>query len=340
MVKLPYFDPVNGLERLIVGPISQASARQRSGRAGRVTMGKCYRLYTEQYFTKEMQSQTQPEILRTNLTGFILTLKALGVDNILAFDLMDVPSVDAIAHGLESLYALGAIDDNTHLTKLGNDLSAFPTDPRVSRMLLESLTENCAWEVLGVAAAMQVRDFLQPPRGHRRPQAQIDYENAVAEIADPTGDHVTYANCLAEMEDKQMSEQECREKFMNYLALRRALEVRKQLAGVLRKFGKVNAMGFVGDDGKTRSRAIRKCVTAGFFFNIAKLGNDGRYYTLRKKVLVTPSSNSVYSSHSMGGNEYIIFGETLDGPRGGIELRFVSSIEARWLGELAPHYWA
>jgi HrpA-like RNA helicase len=294
----------------------------------------------EQYYVSEMKANTQPEILRTNLTGFILTLKALGVDNILAFELLDVPSVDGISYGLESLYALGAIDDATHLTKLGHDLSAFPTDPRTSRMLLESLKENCAWEVLGVAAALQVRDLLQPPRGRRRPQAQVDYENVVADIADPSGDHVTYANCLAEMEDRQWSEQECRERFLNYLALKRALEVRKQLAGVLRNFGKISAIGLVGDDGTTRSRAIRRCVTAGFFFNIAKLGSDGRYYTLRKSILVVPSTSSIYSSHSMGVNDYIIFGETIDGPRGGIELRTVSAIEARWLSELAPHYWA
>ena len=339
LVKLPYFDPKAGLERLIVGPISQPSARQRAGRAGRLGIGKCYRLYTERNYLA-LRPQTQPEILRTNLTGFILTLKALGVENILAFDLLDVPSVDAISYGLESLYALGAIDDETCLTKLGSDLASFPTDPCISRMLLESLKENCSWEVLGVAAALQVRDLFQPPRGRRRAQHQIDYENAMADIADPTGDHVTYANCLAEMEDRQWSEHECRDRFLNYLALKRALEIRKQLAGVLRKFGKISALGLVGDDGKTRSRAIRRCVTAGCFFNVAKLGNDGRYYTLRKNILVVPSPSSIYSSHSMGGSEYILFGETMDGSRGGMELRSVSSIEARWLNELAPHYWA
>ncbi|GKY92340.1 hypothetical protein MPSEU_000205000 [Mayamaea pseudoterrestris] len=340
LVKLPYFDPIAGLERLIVGPISQASARQRAGRAGRLRAGKCYRLFKENYYFTNMKADTQPEILRTNLTAFILTLKALGVDNLLAFDLLDVPSVDAISHGLESLYALGAIDEATHMTKLGNELSAFPTDPRISRMLLESLAEKCAWEVLGLAAALQVRNILQPPRGRRHPQAMIDYENAVADVADPTGDHVTYVNCLAEMEDGQWSEQDCKERFMNYLAMKRALEIRKQLAGVLKRFGKISAMGIVGDDGQVRSRAIRRCVTAGFFFNIAKLGNDGRYYTLRKSILVVPSPNSIYSSHCMGGSEYIIFGQTVDGSRGGIELRCVSSIEARWLNELAPHYWA
>lgn len=340
LVKLPYFDPVTGLERLIVHETSKASSTQRAGRAGRTASGgKCFRLYTEQFFTTKMKDHTPPEILRTNLTSFILTLKALGVDNILAFDLMDLPSVDALSHGLETLYSLGAMDDRTQLTDLGHDLSVFPTEPRVSRMLLESLNTGCAWEVLGVAGAMQVRDLLHKPYD-RRQQQLLDYNQVVADFADPAGDHVTYVNLLSEMEDQHWSESDCRERFLNYMALRRALEVRRQLASFLRRFGRVQAMGIVDGTGTERSKAIRRCVTAGFFGNVAKLDNDGRYYTLRKRVLVTPSASSIIMTHAgVLSSEYIVFGETIDGSRGGIELKIVSKIEARWLRELAPHYW-
>ena len=339
LVKLPYFDPVTALERLIVHETSQASAAQRAGRAGRVRPGKCFRLYTEKYFADTMKDHTPPEILRTNLTSFILTLKALGVDNILAFDLMDLPSIDALSHGLETLYSLGAMDDATHLTTLGRDLSAFPTEPRVSRMLLESLSQGCAWEVLGVAGAMQVRDLWHKPPD-RRHQQLLDYNQAVAEFADASGDHVTFCNLLAQMEDEHWNESDCRERFVNYMALRRALEVRRQLASFLRNFGRVQAMGITDGTGAERSKAIRRCVTAGFFGNVAKLDNDGRYYTLRKRVLVTPSGQSILMTHSgVISSEYILFGETIDGSRAGIEMKIVSKIEAQWLRELAPHYW-
>lgn len=351
------------MERLIIGPISQASARQRAGRAGRVQSGQCYRLYTETYFLEQMPAQTPPEILRTNVTSFILTLKALGVDNILAFDMMDVPSVEALSFGLESLYALGAIDDRTHLTDRGMDMSNFPTEPRVSRMLLESLSAGCSWEVLAVASALQVRDLFHKPRGGAaaRPQQLLDFEASLAEFADASGDHVTYANLLAEMDNHNYSQSDCQERFLNYVALQRAREVRNQLAGVLRRLGRVQAYGSVpvsatalstnaagsgsgsfSSLGDPRSRAIRRCVTAGFFFNVAKLAHDGRYYTLRKHIPVTPSSNSILSSwsgSSLSTPEYIVFGETQDGARGGIELRAVSAIDPRWLRELAPHYW-
>ena len=340
LVKLPYFDPQNEFERLIVVPTSKASAKQRAGRAGRLTNGQCYRMYTEDYFLRDMQQRTPPEILRTNLSSFILTLKALGVDNILGFDLMDIPSVDSLSHGLESLYALGAIDDSTSLTTLGFDMSSFPTDPRVSRMLLESLREECAREVAGVASALQVRSLFLAPRGSsaRRQQLQLDFEAAISEFVDRSGDHVTCANVIAEQDDRKMNREECKEKFIDYVALRRTIEVRDQLLGFLRKFGRPRSLGLATPE--ERTKAILKCVTAGFFFNVAKLRNDGRYYTIRgtNHILVTPSSSSIFHTHGSHA-EYIIFSETFDGSRGGIELRGVSAIDPRWLRELAPHYW-
>jgi HrpA-like RNA helicase len=287
-----------------------------------------------------MEQSTPPEMLRTNLTSFVLTLKALGVENILAFDLMDLPSIETLSHGLESLFALGAIDEETNLTKLGLDMSSFPTEPRVSRMLLESLKEGCSREVAGVASTLQVRSLFIAPRGpaSRRQQQQLDYEAAISQVADSSGDHVTYANVIAEQDDYDFNREDCKERFLNYVALKRVIEIRNQLLRFLRKFGRVSSLGMA--DAEERSTSIRKCVTAGFFFNVAKMNNDGRYYTIRgnRKILVTPSQSSMF--HTKGGySEYILFCETHDGARGGIELNSVSAIDPRWLRELAPHYW-
>jgi ATP-dependent RNA helicase DDX35 len=340
LVKLPYFDPKTDFDRLVVVPTSKASAQQRSGRAGRIQAGQCYRLYTEDYFLKQMERNTPPEMLRTNLTSFVLTLKALGVENILAFDLMDLPGVDTLSHGLESLFALGAIDEETNLTKLGLDMSSFPTEPRVSRMLLESLKEGCAREVAGVASTLQVRSLFIQPRGpaSRRQQLQLDYDAAISEVADSSGDHATYVNVIAEYDDHAFDREDCKERFLNFVALKRVIEIRNQLLRFLKKFGRVSSLGMA--EREERSSVIRKCVTAGFFFNVAKMNNDGKYYTIRgsRKILVTPSHSSIF--HSKGFySEYIIFCETHDGSRGGIELSGVSAIDARWLRELAPHYW-
>lgn len=332
-VKLPMFDPKTQFDRLIVVPTSHASAQQRAGRAGRLQAGQCYRLYTEDFYRTKMEAATPPEILRTNLTSFILTLKALGVDNILAFELMDLPGVDALSHGLESLYALGALNDQTGLTTLGWDMSSFPTEPRVSRMLLQSFEEECTREMAGVASVLQVRSIFLTPRQKQRG----DWEAAMSQIADSSGDHVTYVNALIEQDEQNFTREECQERFLDYVALRRVVEVRKQLLGMLkRRRGRIPSLGLATLEEK--SRAIRKCVTAGFFLQVAKLHTDGKYYTIHNPVLVTPTPTSIFQSHGMH-SEYICFCETQDGSRGGMELRSVSAIDPRWLRELAPHYW-
>jgi len=340
LVKLPYFDPQTGFDRLIVVPSSQASAKQRAGRAGRVQTGQCYRLYTKQFLSQHMLESTPPEILRTNLSSFILILKALGVDNILGFDMMDFPDVGALSHGLESLYALGAINDETNLTQLGIDMSSFPTEPRVSRMLLESLREECSREVAGVAGALQAKSLFLTIRGSsdRRQQLQLDFNNAVAEFADSSGDHVTYANVITGQDNQQMDRDECGDKFLDYISLKRVIEIRNQLLGHLRKFGRIRSLGTATIE--ERRNSILKCLTSGFFFNVAKLHSDGKYYTIRgtHHILVTPSNSSILHTHGSYA-EYIMFCNTHDGARGGMEISSISAIDPRWLRELAPQYW-
>ena len=75
----------------------QAQAKQRSGRAGRTGPGKCYRLYTERAYRDEMLPTAVPEIQRTNLASTILSLKAMGINDLLSFDFMDPPPMEVIA---------------------------------------------------------------------------------------------------------------------------------------------------------------------------------------------------------------------------------------------------
>lgn len=77
------FDAATGISSLVVSPISRASANQRAGRAGRTSEGNCFRLYTKHSFYSEMSEETEPELLRANLDSVVLTLKGLGISNIL-----------------------------------------------------------------------------------------------------------------------------------------------------------------------------------------------------------------------------------------------------------------
>lgn len=108
---LQVYSPKNGMDSLVVAPISQASARQRAGRAGRTGPGKCYRLYTEAAYKNEMLPTSVPEIQRTNLSMTVLTLKAMGINDMLGFDFMDPPPPATLISALEQLYNLGALDE-------------------------------------------------------------------------------------------------------------------------------------------------------------------------------------------------------------------------------------
>jgi pre-mRNA-splicing factor ATP-dependent RNA helicase DHX15/PRP43 len=117
--KQKVYNPRIRVESLLVSPISKASAKQRSGRAGRTKPGKCFRLYTEKAFQKELQEQTYPEILRSKMENTVLQLKKLGIDDLVHFDFMDPPAPETLMRALELLNYLGALDDEGNLTQLG-----------------------------------------------------------------------------------------------------------------------------------------------------------------------------------------------------------------------------
>ena len=356
--KEPYFDPDTGFDRLITCAISKASAKQRAGRSGRVMPGKCYRLFSEKVF-ESLRTESPPEIQRCNLTSLILTIKALGVSNVLSFDLMSVPSVEALAHGVECLYALGALDDEAELTELGKEMVYFSTEPRVSRMLLAALDMESREETpsmvkrlivgdcLTVAASIQVRNlFLRPRTEHQWRK----YDEAVSDILDRSGDHVTMLHLfdLVDHTNKMLTGEECRERFVNRIAMQRVLDVRSQLARFLHSrfdggsnwFGtkRQEVVGSQTYDSDERSEAVRRCITSGFFMNVAKLGSDGQYYSLRGNFALSVSSTSVL--HRYGeSSDYIVFGGTYDANRGGVDCKPNSTICGSWLRQLAPHYW-
>jgi ATP-dependent RNA helicase DHX8/PRP22 len=169
------YNPKLGMDSLVVTPISQASAKQRSGRAGRTGPGKCYRLYTEAALRTEMLPTSIPEIQRTNLGNVVLQLKAMGIHDLLKFDFMDPPPVATLVGAMQSLYALGALDDEGLLTRFGRKMAEFPLEPQLSKMLITAADLRCAEEILTVVAMLSVEQPFYRPK---EKQAQADAKKA------------------------------------------------------------------------------------------------------------------------------------------------------------------
>ncbi|KAI7203974.1 putative pre-mRNA-splicing factor ATP-dependent RNA helicase, partial [Hortaea werneckii] len=154
--KQKVYNPRIRVESLLVSPISKASAQQRAGRAGRTRPGKCFRLYTEAAFKKELIDQSYPEILRSNLASTVLELKKLGIDDLVHFDLMDPPAPETLMRALEELNYLACLDDEGELTALGKLASEFPLDPALAVMLISSPEFYCSNEILSLTALLSV----------------------------------------------------------------------------------------------------------------------------------------------------------------------------------------
>ena len=152
------------MDALVVTPISQAQAKQRAGRAGRTGPGKCYRLYTERAYRDEMLATPVPEIQRTNLAATVLQLKAMGINDLIHFDFMDAPPVEAMIHALEMLHTLSALDDEGLLTRLGRRMAEFPLEPNLSKMLIMSVHLQCSDEILTIVSMLSVQNVFYRPK--------------------------------------------------------------------------------------------------------------------------------------------------------------------------------
>lgn len=225
MCKINTYEPKIGMESLIITSISRASADQRAGRAGRTGPGKCFRLYTKSYYEYDMENTTIPEIQRSNLSSIILLLKSIGINDLLHFDFLDPPPVQTLSQALELLYALGALNTQGNLTKLGRKIVDLPINPMLAKFLLKSQEYYCVQPSLTICAMLSIDGTL-----FYRPRAASGKADiAHSQFYNPLGDHLTLLRVYEEWEDTDYDSQWCFENFLQYKSLIRAKDIRQQL---------------------------------------------------------------------------------------------------------------
>lgn len=321
-VKQKVFNPKTGMDSLVVTPISQAQAKQRAGRAGRTGPGKCFRLYTERAYRDEMLATNVPEIQRTNLASTVLSLKAMGINDLLSFDFMDPPPMETLIMAMEQLHALSALDNEGLLTKLGRRMAEFPLEPQLAKMLIMSVDLGCADEALTIVSMLSVQNIFYRPK-ERAEQA----DQRKARFHQNEGDHITLLCVYNSWKNNNFSSAWCFENFVQHRSLKRAQDIRKQMLGIMDRH-KLDVVSC----GKHTAK-IQKAICSGFFRNVAKRDPQDGYRTLvdSQVVYVHPSS-AIYQRQP----DWLVYHELVFTTKE--YMREVCAIDPKWLVEFAPSF--
>ncbi|KAG9473780.1 hypothetical protein GDO78_004205 [Eleutherodactylus coqui] len=321
-VKQKVYNSKTGIDQLVVTPISQAQAKQRAGRAGRTGPGKCYRLYTERAYRDEMLTTNVPEIQRTNLASTVLSLKAMGINDLLSFDFMDAPPMETLITAMEQLYTLGALDDEGLLTRLGRRMAEFPLEPMLCKMLIMSVHLGCSEEMLTIVSMLSVQNVFYRPKDK---QALADQKKA--KFHQTEGDHLTLLAVYNSWKNNKFSNPWCYENFIQARSLRRAQDIRKQMLGIMDRH-KLDVVSC----GKATVR-VQKAICSGFFRNAAKKDPQEGYRTLidQQVVYIHPSS-ALFNRQP----EWVVYHELVLTTKE--YMREVTTIDPRWLVEFAPAF--
>ncbi|KAJ2787521.1 hypothetical protein GGI15_000652 [Coemansia interrupta] len=328
--KVKVYNPRIGMDALQVTPISQASAGQRSGRAGRTAPGVAYRLYTEQAFRSEMFANAIPEIQRTNLAYVVMLLKTIGVADLLAFDFLDAPPRDTIRASMHQLWTLGALDSSraAAITPLGRRMAALPLDPAPARMLVEATDRGCAAEVATIVAMLAV------PSVFFRPRERLDEADAAREkFFVPESDHLTLLNVFNQWRANGCRDAWCVRHFLHAKSLRKARDVREQLAALLAPGQRHPELSSAGADWD----AVRQCICSAYFYQAARSKSLGEYLDLRTGLPchVHPTSALYGMGHTP---DYIVYHELVCTSKE--YMQCATAVDPRWLAEMGPMFFS
>ncbi|KAG8226223.1 hypothetical protein J437_LFUL006325 [Ladona fulva] len=349
-VKLRWYNTSTNVDSLVVVPESRASANQRSGRAGRVQSGKAYRLFLEEAFYSVLEEATPPEMQRSDLSGAVLQLKALGIDSILRFNFPSPPPAGNLLAAIELCFALGALGDNGELTSpLGTNMAELPLVPLFAKALVISgklhiyiLIDHmytmyiiptdtctgefgCSEEVLSILSMLQVQNVFVKAHGSLAMKARIAKRTFEVE----EGDLITYLNVFDASQKKNHSKEWCRERFVNWRGIKRAAEIRRSMSRLLQRFN----IPLVSSKGSAEK--VCRCLTAGLFPNAAYLHHSGVYKTVRGNQDLHIHPTSVL--YTLEQPQWVIFCEIIQTNKP--YMKDLTVINPSWLTELAPHFY-
>lgn len=321
------------VQRLPIEPISQASANQRKGRCGRVSEGICIRLYSEEDFNSRPEF-TDPEILRTNLASVILQMTALGLDDIEAFPFVDAPDKRHIQDGIKLLEELGAFEivrtksgEKRQLTAAGRQLSQFPVDPRLAKMLLSAVSQDALHEVMIIVAALSIQDPRERPQ-----EKQQASDEKHRRFADKKSDFLAFLNLWRYLQEQQKElsknqfRRQCQKDFLNYLRIREWQDIYHQIRLTVRE------MGLPINSEKAEYQQIHTALLSGLLSHIGLKEAEKQQYLGARNAHFAIFPNSVLFKKQP---KWVMAAELVETSK--LWGRMVAEIEPEWIEPLAEH---
>jgi ATP-dependent helicase HrpA len=317
------------VEQLQIEKISQAAAKQRAGRCGRVSNGICVRLYSEEDFNGRPEF-TEPEILRSSLAAVILRMAALRLGDVTEFPFIEAPSSRLIADGYLLLQELGAVNAQRQITEIGLQLAKLPLDPRVGRMILAAKREGCLKEILIIASVLSIQDPRERPMDKREAA-----DNAHAKFAGEGSDFMSYlklwewfdGTLKTKKSNKDLLNQ-CHANFLSFLRLKEWRELHGQLLDI------VQEMEFKLDDKVTsdivKYEQVHKALLAGLLGNIGFKDGDSESYAGARGIRFHIAPGSTLKKTRP---KWVIAAELVDTTK--LYARCVAKIEPDWIEPLA-----
>ena len=320
------------VQRLPIEQISQASARQRAGRCGRVGPGTCIRLYSEETY-EASEPFTQPEILRSNLANVILRMLALGLGDIDAFPFLERPPGRMVEEGWATLLELGAVDRSRAITDIGRAIARLPIDPRIGRMLVASIDERALSEVLVIASLLSIQDPRERPRGGEESAAL-----AQAAWRDEKSDYVGLLRLWCEYRRRRKEDGSsatrrwCSSHYLSWVRMLEWSDVYAQLRELVEEVLGVRAREPRATQlGEGGWGAIHRSILSGLVSNIGRRTEEREYAMASgASFVVHPSSGLVRRDAP-----WVVAAELVETTRR--YGRLVAKIRGDWVERVAPH---
>jgi ATP-dependent helicase HrpA len=325
LARMNRYSPRAKVEQLQIEKISQAAAKQRAGRCGRVSNGICVRLYSEEDFNSR-PAFTEPEILRSSLASVILRMAALRLGDVTEFPFIEAPSSRLIADGYLLLQELGAVNEQRQITEVGLQLSKLPLDPRVGRMILAGKREGSLKEILIIASVLSIQDPRERPMDKREAA-----DNAHAKFAGEGSDFMSFLKiwdwfdyALKHKKSNKDLLNQCHSHFLSFLRLKEWRELHAQLSEI------VAEMEFKLNDKEANYEQIHKALLAGLLGNVGFKDGEADSYAGARGIRFHVAPGSCLKKTRP---KWVMAAELVDTTK--LYARCVAKIEPDWIEPLA-----